>query len=245
MPQLYASNFQTFSVAQKEFGYQNGSTSENPIFNPNVTAALDFIDDHLGTFVDRMKSAGIYQDTLLIVCAKHGQAPIDPTLLHKIDPSAIQNTTSVQFVHVTSDDIALIWLEDPTIENIDQAKKDLLAAGATAGIGSVLAGTEVWQHGFGDPRLDPRVPDIIVRVVPGVIYTSPTSSKVMEHGGINPDDLTTAIFVHNPSLGPKVITERVYTRQVAVTALLALGAPVDQLSGAQEDGTVVLPGLGL
>src|SRR5271169_4516136 len=42
-PDLYAGNFQLFSVAQKEYGYLNGSSSAKPIFNPNVTAALDII----------------------------------------------------------------------------------------------------------------------------------------------------------------------------------------------------------
>lgn len=207
-----------------------------------MTAAIDVIDSNLGKLIDRMKAAGTYSSTLLIVCAKHGQAPIDPNLLHKIDPQTLQNATSVQFAQVTSDDIGLIWLADPTIENVNQAKADLLAQASKAGIASILAGPEVYQHGFGDPRLDPRVPDIIVRVVPGVIYTSP-GFKLMEHGGINPDDLTTAIFVHNPSLVATTIDELVFTTQIAVTALLALGAPVTQLDGAQIDGTVVLPGL--
>jgi arylsulfatase A-like enzyme len=243
VPQLYASNFQLFSVAQKQFGYLKGSTSEKPIFVDNVTASLDVIDTNLGTLVDRMKAAGTYTSTLLIVCAKHGQAPIDPTTLHKIDPQTLQNATSVKFAQVTSDDIGLIWLADPTIANVDQAKSDLLSKATEAGIAEIFAGPEVYQHGFGDPRLDPRVPDIIIRVVPGVIYTSP-GFKLMEHGGLNPDDLTTAIFVHNPSITAATIDELVFTRQIAVTALEALGAPVTQLDGAQIDGTVGLPGLG-
>jgi len=242
-PNLYTSNFQLFSVAQKEYGYLNGSTSAKPIFNPNVTAALDIIDANIGTLVARMKTAGTYSSTLLIVCAKHGQAPIDPNTLHLIDPSAITNATNVSLAQVTSDDIGLIWLTDPTIENVNQAKSDFIKAGASIGIRDVIAGPEVWQHGYGDPRLDPRVPDIIIQVTPGVIYTSVTATKVMEHGGLNPDDLTTAIFVHNPSISAATVTELVFTRQIAVTALTALGAPVNQLDGAQQDGTVVLPGL--
>jgi hypothetical protein len=156
-----------------------------------------------------MQAAGTYSSTLIIVCAKHGQGPIDPTTLKKIDPSTLQNATKIEFAQVTADDVALIWLTNPTIANVNQAKADLLAAGASAGIANVLAGPEVWMHGYGDPRLDPRVPDIIVRVISGVIYTSPTASKVMEHGGINPDDLTTALFVHNPFIAPQTITERV------------------------------------
>lgn len=245
IPQLYASNFQLFSVAQKEFGYQKGSTSDKPIFNPNVTASLDVIDHNLGKLVDHMKDSCIYDDTLIIICAKHGQGPIDPTTLRKIPPANIQNATTVKFAQVTSDDIALIWVDDPTIANVNQAKADLLAAKDALGIDSILAGPEVWMHGFGDPRLDPRVPDLIVKVVSGVIYTSVTSAKVMEHGGLSPDDLRTALFVHNPKLCAKTVSELVFTRQIAVTALEALGAPVTELDGAQQDGTVGLPELDL
>lgn len=126
IPQLYASNFQVFSVAQKEFGYLNGSTSAKPIFHPNVTASLDFTDSRLGTLVNSMKTAGIYNSTLLIVCAEHGQAPIDPTTVKKIDPQTLQNATSIQFAQVTADDIALIWLVDSTIANVNQAKAAFL-----------------------------------------------------------------------------------------------------------------------
>lgn len=183
------------SVAQKEFGYANGSTSAKPIFIANVTTAIDFTDSRLGTLVRRLQTAGIYSDTLVIVCAKHGQGPIDPTLVRKIAPATLQNATSVNFAQVTADDGANIWLADPTIVNVNKAKQDLLTAKSEAGIFGILAGPEVYQNGFDDSRLDPRVPYLIVISEPGVIYTSPTASKVMEHGGLNPDDRATALFL--------------------------------------------------
>lgn len=38
-----------------------------------------------------------------------------------------------------------------------------------AGIASILVGPGVYQHGFGDPRLDPRISDHIVVSNPDVI----------------------------------------------------------------------------
>ena len=241
---LYGSNFQAVSVAQKGFGYLNGSTSEKPIFGPNLTDALDFTDNRLGGLIDKLKGANIYDCTLLIVSAKHGQSPIDPTLSIKIPTAVLQNATSVEFAYVTADDGAYIWLVDPSPDNLNQAKSDLLKSNSTM-VAQIYAGSEVYQNGFGDPRYDPRVPDLVVRSKIGVIYASPTAAKNMEHGGINPDDLTVAMFVHNPKLQGKTINDLVYTRQVAVTALEALGAPVTELDGAQADGTVGLPGLNL
>ena len=243
VPDLYAMNFQSVSVAQKGFGYLNGSTSAAPIFGPNLTHAIAFADSRLGTLVQRLQAAGIYQSTLLVVTAKHGQSPIDPTLSKKIPAAVLQNSTTVTFAQVTADDGAYIWLDNPTTANVNKAKSDLLAAAATNGVASILAGTEIYQHGFGDPHLDPRVPDIIVISKIGIIYASPTAAKNMEHGGVNPDDLTVALFVHNPTFAPQTISQLVSTRQVAVTALKALGAPATELDGAQVDGTVGLPGI--
>ena len=186
--------------------------------------------------------AGVYDSTLLIVTAKHGQSPIDPSLTKLIAPSTLQNATSVEFAYVTADDGAYIWLKDASDENVNKAKADLLAY-KPAGVARILAGYEVYQAGFGDPRFDPAVPDLIVISEIGVIYASVTATKNMEHGGVNPDDLTVAMFAHNPKLAPKTIDTLVFTRQVAVTALEALGAPVTELNGAQIDGTVGLPGL--
>lgn len=189
-----------------------------------------------------LKTAGIYESTLLIVSAKHGQSPIDPSLTKLIDPATLQNATKVKFAYVTADDGAYIWLADASDANVQQAKSDLLNY-APAGVARILAGYEVYQAGFGDPKLDPSVPDLIVVSKIGVIYASVTAKKNMEHGGINPDDLTVAMFAHNPKLAPKTIDTLVFTRQIAVTAIEALGGPVSELTGAQIDGTVGLPGI--
>lgn len=243
-PTLYASNFQSVSVAQKAAGYANGSTSAKPIFTDNITKSIDFIDAGLGKLVSNLKGAGIYDQTLLIVTAKHGQTPIDPTTSKKISPDGIQNASSVEFAQVTADDIGLIWLAEQNDANIAKAKSDLLAAKANLSISTVLAGQEIYQNGFGDPKFDPRVPDLIIIPNSGVIYASPTASKVMEHGGVNPDDLSVALFVHNPNIKGSTSSSLVYSRQVAVTAVMALGANIAQLDGAEADGTAVLPGLG-
>lgn len=241
---LYASNFQSVSVAQKAAGYANGSTSAKPIFTDNITKSIDFIDTRLGTLVSKLKEAGTYDQTLLIVTAKHGQTPLNPSTSKKISPAGIQNASSVEFAKVTADDIGLIWLADQTDANVAQAKSDLLAAKSNLSISTILTNEEIYQNGFGDPKFDPRVPDLIIIPNSGVIYASPTASKVMEHGGVNPDDLSVALFVHNPNIKGSTSQELVYSRQVAVTAVMALGAPVAQLDGAAADGTAVLPGLG-
>ena len=42
-----------------------------------------------------MKSKGLYNDTLIIMASKHGNAPINPALFAEVDPAQITNATDV------------------------------------------------------------------------------------------------------------------------------------------------------
>ena len=47
----------------------------------------------LGQIFAKLKK-GYYEDSLIIVASKHGQAPIDPKLWNEVDPDALMNATS-------------------------------------------------------------------------------------------------------------------------------------------------------
>ncbi len=59
------------------------------------------MDASLGKVVDKLKSKGLLEDTLIIVASKHGQAPIDPTKHRKIAPKAVTNATKVEVAFQT------------------------------------------------------------------------------------------------------------------------------------------------
>ena len=86
------------SVGQKTAGYQNAPG--NP-FSAELLSAIDFVDVSLGAIVNKLKAKGIYEDTLIIVASKHGQAPIDPTKYRKIDPAVVKNATGVPIAFQT------------------------------------------------------------------------------------------------------------------------------------------------
>ena len=75
VPTLFGTNFQAVSVGEKlkVAGYTDvlGTPSAG------LAGELDFVDQSLGEFVAELKKEGIYDDTLIIVGAKHGQSPID------------------------------------------------------------------------------------------------------------------------------------------------------------------------
>ena len=235
-PTLFGGNFQCINVAQKKAGYE--PTAGNP-FTPTLLAAFDFVDQSLAKIVAALKAKRIQHETLIIVASKHGQAPIDPLKVVKIDPDAVTNATGVKVLQQTSDTLALLWLADQT--TTAKAVAGLTAKKSALKIVDIIYGARLIAEGYGDPLKDPAVPDIIVQPVEGVIYTT-SNKKNAEHGGLSEDDRHVACFVSNPGLKQKKFEGRISTKQVAPTILKVLGLDVNALQGAKAEGTKVLDG---
>ena len=78
----------------------------------------------------------------------------------------------------------------------------------------------------------------------GTIYT--TGSKIAEHGGDNPGDRDVPIVVYAPGIiQPGQFGNWVETTQIAPTILKLLGLSPSSLQAVQQEGTQVLPGLGI
>lgn len=234
-PTLFGGNFQSVSVAQKSYGYVAGSLT----FTPQLLGALDFVDQSLGKIVAALKAKGIYDDTLIIVASKHGQAPIDPTKYGKVSQHLIPTEIVVPTAFITTDDIALVFLKNQgdlktAVDNLN-GKRDVLK------IQDIISGDRLTYLGYGDPKTDPAVPDIIIRPELGIIYTTSTS-KIAEHGGLSDNDRNVACFVSATNLQKKVYDHRVSTAQVAPTILQALGFDPRALKGVVAEDTKVLTG---
>ncbi|KAL8641976.1 MAG: hypothetical protein Q9228_001293 [Teloschistes exilis] len=235
-PALFGGNFQAVNVAQKQSGYQNGSLA----FTPGLLTALDFVDRSLGKVVAALEARGVYDDTLVIVASKHGQAPINPALFRKVDPKLLASSIGVNVSHITTDDIALIWLEDQ--RTLATAVANLNNARTALKIQDIIYGERLKDMDFGgDPSTDPAVPDIIVRPTLGTIYTTSTS-KIAEHGGLSDDDRHVACFVSNPRLKRAKVAGHVTTRRVGPTILKALGINPRTLQGAVAERVALLQG---
>ena len=235
-PTLFGGNFQSVSVGQKTAGYNKdaGNTFTAPLLK-----AFDFVDSSLGKVVDALKAKNIYDQTLIIVASKHGQAPINPALYRKIDPALIVPATGVDVDWTTTDDIALIFLKDQS--TLDKAVQGLKASTAKLQIQDIIYGDRLIAKGYGNPKTDPAVPDIIVRPELGVIYTTSTK-KIAEHGGISDDDRKVACFASAKGLEKRVIDDRTSTRQNGPTVLKVLGLDPKKLQGASAEGTRTLKG---
>jgi arylsulfatase A-like enzyme len=247
VPVIFGMNFQAVSVGQKlpVGGYLDAEGTPTA----NLAGALAHTDASLGRMVAELRKQGLYDTTLIIVTAKHGQSPIDHSLLRTLSaansgplgpittrPSKILANDAAQ---VTEDDIALVWLTSSSTTSFDVG---LLQANDTAAaIQTIFSGAAI-DSLFGDPTTDSRVPDIVVQPNPGVIYTKSTG-KIAEHGGFAEDDTHVGLLLSIPGLLPGNVDSKVETRQVAPTILNVLGLDPQLLQAVQIEQTPVLPGI--
>lgn len=240
----------------KPGGYADGSGKPTAVLG----YALEQTDAQLARVIAALKARDLYASTLIVITAKHGQAPIDPL---KVNPSpgvtnkigglqslvsayaSPSDTIAQAIVNAgeNEDDIALIWLQDQTLA--PAAAQWLRDNNVLAGlhIQQVLAG-DLLKLRFRDPTTDNHTPDIIVVPEPGTIYTHSTK-KNEEHGGFSNDDTNVALIVSQPGLHEKVIKGAVLTTQIAPTVLRELGLDPNELTAVHIEHTEVLPGLGL
>lgn len=80
VPNVFGMNFQAVSVGQKliENGVSGGYSDAEGTPSSNLLTEIEFVDKSIGEMVSGLKSQGLYDSTLIIITAKHGQSPIDP-----------------------------------------------------------------------------------------------------------------------------------------------------------------------
>jgi len=233
---------------------------------------ITFTDASIGRMVSLLKARRLYDSTLIIISAKHGQSPIDSAryLGISIVPEDSTKTSPITTspadileallpfsespanpngIGPTQDDISLLWLSDSTqtTNAVGMLESQSPATSNIAGIGEIFSGPGIAQM-FNPPGLppsgDPRTPDIIVTPNIGVTYSG-SGKKLAEHGGFAHDDTNVMMLVSNPSMSPATVTSPVETYQIAPTILATLGLDPGKLIAVQQEGTQVLPGLGL
>jgi len=243
VPALFGMNFQAVSVAQKMKGngYRDGQGGPSD----GLAEALKHTDGSIAKLVAELKAKRLDGSTLIIISAKHGQTPIDPTRRRIIDkktiPGLIEGIQKGLVAQVTQDSIALIWLSDQS--QTGKVIETLAANQEPAAIDRIL-GPDVLGGMFADPSHDSRVPDIIVEPTLGVIYTKPSASKIAEHGGFTYDETAVPILASAPGIKAQESTAMVTTTQIAPTILRALGLDPQALKAARLEHTQPLGGLG-
>lgn len=273
VPKVFGMNFQVVSVGQKLIEKSlpttviGGYLDNIGTASPALLSEIQFADDSIGKMVAALKNRGRYQSTLIVISAKHGQNPIDSARYLGIstkpgDPITTSPATILQDllpfsespanpdgIGPTEDDISLIWLTNSadTTKAVQMLETQSPATNNIAGIGEIFSGPGIAQM-FNPPGLppngDPRTPDIIVMPNIGVTYSG-SGKKQAEHGGFAHDDTNVIMLLSNPSFSARTVTSPVETYQIAPTILEVLGFDPNSLDAVREEGTQVLPGLGL
>jgi Type I phosphodiesterase / nucleotide pyrophosphatase len=80
VPEIFGMNFQAVSVGQKliENGVKGGYLDAEGTPSANLATEIQFVDSSIREIIKALKARGLFQSTLIIITAKHGQSPIDP-----------------------------------------------------------------------------------------------------------------------------------------------------------------------
>jgi hypothetical protein len=254
VPAVFGMNFQSVYVGQSvneagvaAGGYRNAAA----LPSGELVQEIEYVDTSIGEIVNALKNAGIYDDTLLIITAKHGESPIDPTryvadgtntpatLLGSLIPFS-ESPLNATGIGATEDDVSLLWLKKGV--SVPGAVKMLENNAAAIGLGEIYYGPSLalnYNLGGLDPGQDPRSPDIIVTPNVGVTYSGSTS-MIGDHGGFAHDDTNVMLLVANPSFRSRTVATITATRQVAPTIVKVLGLNPAELDAVRAEGTQVL-----
>ena len=266
VPNLFGFNFQAVSVAEKD---TNGGVTLLPNGQEGaptdiLKAAIAHTDASVGQIVAALKANNLWSSTLIALTAKHGQTPrVGHAGLMKDNtlPNLLA-AAGAPVAQATQDDVSLIYLKDQnktstavaaiqnfkstgTIDVFFQGVKQTLPANQI--IDKILYGEALKNYGLGNPAKDSTTPDIIVTLKPGYIWVGNTANKHKnaEHGGFSADDTHVPLILSGGNISSAfagtVISRSVATKQIAVTALEALGLDARQLQGAVAEHTQALP----
>jgi type I phosphodiesterase/nucleotide pyrophosphatase len=268
VPAIFGMNFQTVSTAEKlptSGGQPGGYLADGIAPGPVLSGALDYVDAQVGAMLDALRAEHLDDSTVVIVSAKHGQSPTQPSALTRIPDGPILDALNAAWhaAHPSAvnplvafsvdDDAMLLWLSDRSRTATRFAKRFLLSHDGTgndiagnpkpytsSGLAHVYAGRAAARY-FGVPRGDARVPDLFGIVQHGVVYTG-GHGKIAEHGGADPQDRDVPLVVAGEPIGHHEEDGRpVETTQIAPTILRLLGLDSDALKAVRIEGTRVLP----
>jgi hypothetical protein len=262
VPTIFGMNFQALSVGQKLIEASNSVTGGYLDAAGTPSAALldefKFVDASIGAFVNELKAKGLLDSTLIVITAKHGQSPIDPTRYvpqtrNYTSPATLlsnagyipysESTNNPTGIGPTEDDVSLLWLKSSADTDASVAILEANASATGIGLGQIYYGPSLTLN-YNDPTVDPRTPDIIVTPNVGVTYSG-SHAKQAEHGGFAHDDTNVVLLLSHPSFEPKTVSAAVGTAQVAPTILKALGINPSALDAVHVEGTSVLPAVQL
>jgi hypothetical protein len=125
-------------------GYQNAAGLPSAL----LLQEIESVDVSIGDIVNALKNRGIYDDTLIIVTAKHGGSPIDTSryVANTNTPATLLGTRlpfsesplNPTGIGATEDDVSVLWLNKG--ESVPSAVEVLEQNAAAIGLGQIYYG---------------------------------------------------------------------------------------------------------
>lgn len=252
VPAIFGLNFEAVNVAQKMNVNvnQDGTSVTDPTMvhggylnavgvpTPLVESVGLHTDASLGLILAALKETKLFNSTLIIVTAEHGQGPVDPTRFLTNSTTTVATAIApVPVAFIAQDGAAYVWLQNHAATPVAGSK--LVAQQQALHLQDVVFGPTL-QVLFPAASLDSRVPDIAVIPNNGCLFEDGTS-RIEGHGGFSVQETNVGLIVANPQLTPGFTEAPVSTAQVAPTILKALGLNPNDLEAVKMQGTQVLP----
>ena len=205
----------------------NYAMKDHGVAAAETRAAVAEIDAQVARLVDAVAAAGRYDDTVFVLMGDHGDTDTPDAVASKGEGSVVGFLVEqgIKAAKITADDVMLAWLADPSQAEKAVSLLDTPEARARFGIDRVLGPDALKSmRDFADDQM----PDFVLQVKPGVVYTKLPSTKKAEHGGAFDSDRRVAFVMAGPGVksgavvGSKV---NIFSTAPTLAKLLGLSLP--------------------
>lgn len=205
----------------------NYAMKDHGVAAAETRSAVSGIDAEVGKVVDAVKAAGRYDDTVFVVMGDHGDTDTPNAVASKGDGSVVGFLAEkgIKAVKITADDVMLAWLADSGQAREAVALLDTPESKERFGIDRVLGPAAL--KAMGD-FADDQMPDFVLLVKPGVVYTKLPSKKMAEHGGAFDSDRRVAFAMAGPGVKSGAVLDakvNIFSTAPTLAKLLGLSLP--------------------
>jgi predicted AlkP superfamily pyrophosphatase or phosphodiesterase len=205
----------------------NYAMKDHGVAAAETRAAVAEIDAQVARLVDAVAAAGRYDDTVFVLMGDHGDTDTPEAIASKGEGSVVGFLAEqgIKAAKITADDVMLAWLADPSQAEKAVSVLDTPEARARFGIDRVLGPDALKSmRDFADDQM----PDFVLLVKPGVVYTKLPSTKKAEHGGDFDSDRRVAFVMAGPGVKSGAVVEskvNIFSTAPTLAKLLGLSLP--------------------
>ena len=205
----------------------NYAMKDHGVAAAETRAAVAEIDAQIARLVDAVAAAGRYDDTVFVLMGDHGDTDTPDAVASKGEGSVVGFLAEqgIKAAKITADDVMLAWLADPSQAEKAVSLLDTPEARARFGIDRVLGPDALKSmRDFADDQM----PDFVLQVKPGVVYTKLPSTKKAEHGGAFDSDRRVAFVMAGPGVKRGAVVEskvNIFSTAPTLAKLLGLSLP--------------------